>query len=154
MWIYRAICAQRELYGLGAVGCDSSGEVIPAMMSKGYGRTSAEESEACSLRKALRWARDLMIDTVVVETDCASIVTAINGDTLSLNSNLGFIILDCKHLMASFTICRLQHVGRSGNSVAHELARRALQAEGDFAWVGRTPDFIAHLVTRDRAVDR
>ncbi|GKV36829.1 hypothetical protein SLEP1_g44920 [Rubroshorea leprosula] len=60
-----AICAQRELYGLGAVARDSSGEVIAAMMSEGYGQISAEESEACSLRNALRWARDLMIDKLL-----------------------------------------------------------------------------------------
>ncbi|GLT59332.1 hypothetical protein SLA2020_321580 [Shorea laevis] len=149
-----AICAQRELYGLGAVARDSSGEVIAAMMFKGYGQISAEESEACSLRKALKWARDLMFYKVVVETDCASIVTAINGDYLSLNSNLGCILLDCKQLMAPFTICRLQHVRRSGNFVAHELARKALQAEDDFTWVDRAPEFIAHLVTGDREVDQ
>ncbi|GLT25967.1 hypothetical protein SLA2020_010650 [Shorea laevis] len=95
-----------------------------------------------------------MIDTVVVQTDCASVVTAINGNTLSLNSNLGYIILDCKHFMASFTICHLQHVRHSGNSGAHELARRALQAEDDFTWLGGTPDFIAHLVTTDRPIDQ
>ncbi|GKV36865.1 hypothetical protein SLEP1_g44951 [Rubroshorea leprosula] len=149
-----AISAQQKIYGSGAVARDSSGEVVSAMMSKEQGLVSTEVSEACSLRQALKWAKDLMLDKVVVETDCASIVTAINCDTYCFNSSLRHILMDCKNLMASFTICRLQHVGRNGNSVAHELARRALQAEDDLIWFGETPKFIAHLCNGIRHADQ
>ncbi|GLT27362.1 hypothetical protein SLA2020_023680 [Shorea laevis] len=145
-----AVFEQQRMFGSGAVARNSVGEVLAAITSKGNGFLSAEESEACSLRKALQWAKDFMFDNIVVEVDCASIVTAIHSGTHSLNSSLGAILSDCHHLMASFTSCQLQHVRRSGNSVAHELARRALQAEDDRIWVGVTPDFIAHHVTGDK----
>ncbi|GKV17627.1 hypothetical protein SLEP1_g28105 [Rubroshorea leprosula] len=117
-----AIFEQQRLYGVGVMAQDSSREVLAAMVSKGHGMLSMEECETCSLRNALKWAKNLMFDKIVVEINCTSIVTAINNNHI-LNFNLGIILLDCKHLMASFAICRLQHVQRIGNSVAHELAR-------------------------------
>ncbi|GLT44407.1 hypothetical protein SLA2020_183090 [Shorea laevis] len=120
------------------------------MMSKGQGLISIEESEAGSLWKPLKWVNDLMFSKIVVETNCASIVPTINSDNQPLNSNLGHILLDCKTLMASFTICHLQHVRCSGNSIAHELAKRALHAKDESTWLGDIPKFIAHLVIGDR----
>ncbi|GKV39597.1 hypothetical protein SLEP1_g47348 [Rubroshorea leprosula] len=120
---------KQRMFDSGTVARNSLGDVLAAITSKGNGLLLAEESEACSLQKALQWATDLMFDNIVVEVDCASMVTAINSGTHSLNSNLGTNLLDSHNLMASFTTCRLQHVHRRGNSVAHELARRALQPE-------------------------
>ncbi|GLT41992.1 hypothetical protein SLA2020_160160 [Shorea laevis] len=121
-----AVFEQQRLHGVGAVAHDSDEEVLTAMICKGQGLLSAEETEACSLQKAIKWVKDLMFDRIVVETDCASIVTAINSDTQTLNSSLGTILLDSKNLMAFFTTCQLQHVRRTRNAVAHELAKWAL----------------------------
>ncbi|GLT25850.1 hypothetical protein SLA2020_009530 [Shorea laevis] len=79
------------------------GDVLAAITSKGNGLLSAKESEACSLRKTLQWAKNLMFDNIVIEVDCASIVMAINNGTQSLNSRLGTILLDYHNLMAFFT---------------------------------------------------
>ncbi|GLT48412.1 hypothetical protein SLA2020_220410 [Shorea laevis] len=98
-----------------AVARDSLGEVMAAMVCKGQGLVPTEIAEACSLRHALRWAQNLSFRRIIMESDCASIVTALNSSTLSFHSSLGAVLLDCKRLMTSFLSCHVQHVRREGN---------------------------------------
>ncbi|GLT58959.1 hypothetical protein SLA2020_318120 [Shorea laevis] len=116
---------------MGALAWNHAGEVLAAMASKGQGAVEAEVAEACSLRRALQSAHSLAFRRLVVESDCATIVSAITSETFKMNSSLGLILLDCKALLESFEYCRVQHVRRTGNAAAHELARRALTAEAD-----------------------
>ncbi|GLT28396.1 hypothetical protein SLA2020_033360 [Shorea laevis] len=121
------------------------------MACKGQGAVVAEVAEACSLRKALKWAQDLCLDRIIVESDCANIITAMNSDLPPWNSNLGLIISDSRMLMTSFLSCRFQHTRREGNSVTHELAKRALHAEADEHWVDDVPEIVVHLVMGDKS---
>ncbi|GLU03679.1 hypothetical protein SLE2022_208660 [Rubroshorea leprosula] len=144
-----AISVQNGAYGMGAVARNHQGEVLAAMACKGQGAVAAEIAEACSLRMALQWAHDLTFRKVFLETDCVSLVTAINNEFLSTNSSLGAVLLDCRVLMTSFMHCQVNHIRREGNAVAHELAKRALHAEANEYWIEEVPIDIAHLVTGD-----
>ncbi|GLU00014.1 hypothetical protein SLE2022_174120 [Rubroshorea leprosula] len=110
---------------MGALARNESGEVLAAMVCKGQGAVEPEVAEACSLRRALHWAQSLAFRRNIVESDCATIVSAITSETFNMNSSLGLVLLDCKALLASFESYQLQHVRRTGNAAAHELARRA-----------------------------
>ncbi|GKV09429.1 hypothetical protein SLEP1_g20934 [Rubroshorea leprosula] len=145
-----AVSEQGHIFGMGALARDHHGEVLATMVCQGQGAVEAEMAEACSLRRALLWAQMLTLRRIEVETDCAAIVLAINNRTLNMNSSLGIILLDCRALMSYFVSCRLKHVRRTGNAVAHELARRALTIEADQFWVEDIPDTVAHFVTGDR----
>ncbi|GLT80072.1 hypothetical protein SLA2020_515330 [Shorea laevis] len=144
-----AVSAHQRTHGMGAVARNSSGEVVAAMSCKGQGAVSAEIAEACCLRKALKWARDLSFEKVIMESDCASLVTAMNSHLSDINSSLGTVLSDCKLLMASIPDCHVKFIRRVGNSVAHELARRALHAEDDEYWIAAVPFFLAHIVTKE-----
>ncbi|GKV42573.1 hypothetical protein SLEP1_g49956 [Rubroshorea leprosula] len=63
---------------------------------------------------------------------------------------LGNILLDCKLLMSSFLHCQVKHVRQTGNAVAHELAKRELQGEGDEFLRDEIPDYLAPFATRDK----
>ncbi|GLT45633.1 hypothetical protein SLA2020_194520 [Shorea laevis] len=145
-----ALSSQTRVSGMGAVARDSSGEVLAALACKGPEVVVAEIAEVCSLRKALRWAQELSFRKVIMETDCASIVTAINSTIPNVHSALSPVLSDCRQLMSSFLSCTVQHVHREGNSVAHELAKRALHAEADEYWIEEVPMGIAQLVTGDK----
>ncbi|GLT72259.1 hypothetical protein SLA2020_483830 [Shorea laevis] len=147
-----AISDEERVHGMGAVARDSLGEVMAAMACKGHGLVPAEIAEACSLRHALRWAQNLSFRRIIMESDCASIVTALNSSTLSFHSSLGAVLLDCKRLMASFLSCHVQHVRREGNAVAHELAKRALHAEADEFWIEEVPASLAHIVIGEKPI--
>ncbi|GKV08912.1 hypothetical protein SLEP1_g20481 [Rubroshorea leprosula] len=146
-----ATSGQQQNFGIGAVARDHDGNVVAAMACKGQGAVVAEIAEACSLRKALQWARGLSFDRIILESDCATIVTAMQHESPPLNSTLGLIISDSKMLMTSFLSCRVQHTRREGNSVAHELAKRAIQAEADECWGADLPELIAQFVIRDKS---
>ncbi|GLT40631.1 hypothetical protein SLA2020_147480 [Shorea laevis] len=146
-----AISGQQQSFGMGAVAPDHTGNVVAAMACKGHGAVAAKVAEACTLRKALQWARDLSFKKIIVESDCANIITAMHSVFPAMNSSLGLIISDSRMLMTSFLDCRLQHTRREGNSVAHELAKRALQAEADEYWVSDIPGNIAQFVMGDKS---
>ncbi|GLT42244.1 hypothetical protein SLA2020_162570 [Shorea laevis] len=137
---------------MGALARNDSGEVLAAMACKGQEAVEPEVAEACSLRRALHWAQSLALRRIIVESDCATIVSAITSEPFNMNSSLGLILLDCKVLLASFESCRIQHVRQAGNAVAHELARRALTAEADEFRVDDIPSPIEHIVTGDRSL--
>ncbi|GKV15332.1 hypothetical protein SLEP1_g26129 [Rubroshorea leprosula] len=141
-----AISVKQRNFGMGAILRDCSGEVMAAMACKDQGAVEATVAEACSLRRALQWAHDLSLTRIIMESDYACIVTALNIDSFTANSNWGSVLLDCKMLMKSFLACRVRLVRRTGNSVAHELAKRALQAEADEYWVGAIPADMAHAI--------
>ncbi|GKV06524.1 hypothetical protein SLEP1_g18408 [Rubroshorea leprosula] len=63
---------------------------------------------------------------------------------------LGNVLSDCKLLMSSFLHCRVKHVRRTGNAVAHELAKRALRAEGDEFFRNEMLDYLAPFVSSDK----
>ncbi|GKV05491.1 hypothetical protein SLEP1_g17495 [Rubroshorea leprosula] len=67
-----AIFEQQQLHGVGVVARNSIKEVLAAMISKGQGLLSVEETEACNLRKALKWAKDLMFNKIGMEMNCAT----------------------------------------------------------------------------------
>ncbi|GLU21284.1 hypothetical protein SLE2022_374300 [Rubroshorea leprosula] len=134
---------------MGAVARDHHGDVLATMACQGKDVVVAELVEAHSVRHALRWANELNLGKIIIETDCASIVTALLSD-IALNSELGNILSDCKSMMASFPYCHVQHTRRTGNAVAHELAKRALQAEGNEFFISEIPVFLAPFVARDK----
>ncbi|GLU01763.1 hypothetical protein SLE2022_190500 [Rubroshorea leprosula] len=144
-----AVSAHQRIYGMGAVAQNSSGAVVAAMSCKGQGTVCAEIAKACCLRKALQWACELSFEKVIMELDCASLVTAMNSPLSDINSSLGTVLSDCKLLMASINNCHVKFIRRVGNSVAHELAWRALHAEDDEYWTVEVPPFLAHIVTKE-----
>ncbi|GLU05614.1 hypothetical protein SLE2022_227070 [Rubroshorea leprosula] len=79
-------------------------------------------------------------------------VTAKNSKIPIMHSAFGSILSDCRQLMSSFLFCTIQNVHREGNSVAHELAKRALHAEADEYWIEEVPIGIAQLVTGDKPI--
>ncbi|GLU12062.1 hypothetical protein SLE2022_287710 [Rubroshorea leprosula] len=144
-----AVAEQRRVFGMGAVARDHCGEVLATMACQGRDVAAADIVEACSIRRAMQWAQELNLGRIIIETDCASIVTALSNN-VALNSDLGNVLSDCKLLMSSFLHCRVKHVRRTGNAVAHELAKRALRAEGDEFFINEMPDYLAPFVSRDK----
>ncbi|GLT41638.1 hypothetical protein SLA2020_156850 [Shorea laevis] len=97
----------------------------------------------------MQWAQELNLGRIIIETNCASIVTTLSKN-VALNSDSGNVLSDCKLLMSSFLHCQIKYVRQTGNAVAHELAKRALQVEGDEFLKNKILDYFAPLVTTDK----
>ncbi|GKV02679.1 hypothetical protein SLEP1_g15077 [Rubroshorea leprosula] len=83
---------------------------------------------------------------VIMESDCASLVTSMNSHFSAINSSLGTVLSDCKLRMASIIDCHVQFIRYKGNSVAHDLARWALHVEDDKHWITEVPSFLMHIL--------
>ncbi len=59
------------------------------------------------------------------------------------------IIEDAKDLLLGFRSHKFSHTCRSGNSVAHALARRALDIHNCLVWMEDVPPNIVHVLLND-----
>ncbi|XP_030478363.2 uncharacterized protein LOC115695438 [Cannabis sativa] len=107
-----------ESYGLGMVTCDASGLLIQGRTKLLSGMVELIVAEAIGVREVLSWIKDSGWSNVHVETDCLSVVQAIQG-SLSMISLFGLVIQDCKNLLASLYNVYISFVKRSANVVVH-----------------------------------
>lgn len=80
------------------------------------------EGEAASLLQAIQWAHGLGLQQVIIELDAKVVVDNIHTNYCDL-SEFGFIISECKHLLALKPTYEVVYVRRQVNVVVHSLAR-------------------------------
>ncbi|GLT27551.1 hypothetical protein SLA2020_025380 [Shorea laevis] len=108
---------------MGVVTHHHHGDALATMACQGKDVVVAKLAEAHNVRHALRWANKLNLGKIIIETDCASLITGLLSD-IALNSKLGNILSYYKSMMASFPYCHVQHTRQTRNVVAHKLAKR------------------------------
>ena len=118
----------------------ASSKVLPSTFT-------AEVTKALALQDGVLLALELGISHVIVEFDALSIIQAINEGVLG--GELGHIVQNVKDISSSFSWCSFQHLIRSGNRVAHELARAARDSGVSQVWKGVCPSFMEHIILKD-----
>jgi ribonuclease HI len=133
----------------GAVVRNEEGNVLLAAWRTRANVASAEEAEALAclegIRLAVEWAR---LPTEV-ETNCATLVKAVNGIGTSRARWSGHIE-EIKGSSRMLSACKVAHVGRDANQVAHDLAQLAKKKRQCMAMHGNVPLEIRALVDCDR----
>ena len=66
-----------------------------------------------------------------------------------LHTPYGLVIEDTKALIQEFQRLTLSHTRRSGNSVAHALARRASDCNSFLVWLEEVPPDITYVLLND-----
>ncbi|KAK9991601.1 hypothetical protein SO802_026586 [Lithocarpus litseifolius] len=107
----------------------------------------AEITEALALQEGVLLALDLGISHAIFESDALSIIQAITDGVLG--GDLGHIVQNIKDLSSSFSWCSFQHLKRSGNRAAHELARATKVSGVSQVWNGVCLSFVEHIVLED-----
>ena len=118
----------------------TSSKVLPSTFS-------TEVTEALALLDGVLLALELGIFRVIFESDALSIIQAINESVLG--GELGHIVQNIKDISSSFSWCSFQHLNRSGNRTAHELARAARDSGVMQVWKGVCPSFVEHIILKD-----
>ncbi|PRQ31246.1 putative ribonuclease H-like domain-containing protein [Rosa chinensis] len=85
-----------------------------------------------------------MVD-VNIETDCAAVITALNGSMEDF-SEVGCIVEDCKAYLSAITSFSLQPIFREANGVTHRLAYLASVSYLDDYWLDETPMIIQDVL--------
>ena len=113
---------------------DNVGGVLAPLTKKIPLPQMVVDVEVVATRRAIMLARDLNLNSIILEGDSQIITRAIQAKEQSLAS-YGNLIEEIKILADSFLNFRISHVKRKGNSVAHNLARHARHVSGLVVWI-------------------
>ena len=97
--------------------------------------------ETMGLLEGMKWAHNKHWNRVCFETDCAVLVTALNGSLAPFQNEVGGIIQQCLALGSSFESIQFVHVRRSNNVVADAITRWATNASESCEWNEELSDF-------------
>ena len=101
--------------------------------SKGFclGKTTNNVAEYAGLLRALNAAKQRQAKTICAYTDSELMARQINGQYRVKSPNLRELYADCMQLLNSFDKWEVAHIRRDKNSLADELANRAMDAGCD-----------------------
>jgi ribonuclease HI len=109
-----------------------------------------EQAELLACRMGLQLAKSLGLRKVVLETDCATAVVKMVDKELDRSIH-GSIVEEIKGLLQDFEEVRVKHVRRSGNMVAHKLAKFSCIDKSCNRWVVVPPEYIVETLASDYA---
>ncbi|KAK6164642.1 hypothetical protein DH2020_001506 [Rehmannia glutinosa] len=131
--------------GVGAVIRDHRGEVIKTIYKLMSTEYEVDIAEAIACREGLTLAKHLGLKSVVLETDSWTIHHKLRHNAHDL-SYLGNILQDIKMILVYFDSFSSSFVKRSGNTVAHNLARLAFSLNIPETVIGETPVLFLDIV--------
>ncbi|XP_061993526.1 uncharacterized protein LOC133711411 [Rosa rugosa] len=120
--------------GIGAIIRDENGTFLAAIARPFSLVRSALHMEIEAMRAGLLLAIHQGMTNVDIETNCATVVTALNGEMEDL-SKIGSIVEDCKAYLQALSPFHLQYIYREVNGVAHRLAHLASLSVLDEYWL-------------------
>ncbi|KAL5811138.1 hypothetical protein ACOSQ4_027706 [Xanthoceras sorbifolium] len=123
----------RNITALGAVARNSSDDVIMS----GIDFISA-------IFFGLSLAVDRGLLDLVIESDCAQVIKLLNDNTV-VRSDIGLVLNDIREILRlSSPRFSFVHIRRSGNLVAHSLAKLAFSKVDCCVWVNDFPRALVH----------
>ncbi|KAL2936143.1 3-methyl-2-oxobutanoate hydroxymethyltransferase [Bienertia sinuspersici] len=139
---------EEEQTGIGAVMRDAEGDVMMAMCQTIEGSHEVEVKEAMVAKQALIIAIEGGLFRVLLETDNLKLSQHIKKKRVDRN-NFGTIVKDILGLSERCESFKVSHVKRSGNMVAHQLAKVSKKYGEMRVWVEEAPEEVQDLVTVD-----
>jgi ribonuclease HI len=108
---------------MAAIARDEGGPFQGASVLVMEGVSSPEIEEAMACREGLALAKDLVLQKVRIATNCANVVTSMQGPRMG---PYGHIIREIKAEVASFAEAEVVHESRKSNGEAHNLAKSSV----------------------------
>ena len=113
---------------------DSQGLAMVSLAQNIQLASSVAEMEALAASWALELAAELGFDRVIFEGDSTSVITSLT-DQVSNLAPFGLLIKEAQDLALRLNHVKFQHIGRDGNSIAHNFVRHARHVIGFFVWM-------------------
>ncbi|XP_057720352.1 uncharacterized protein LOC130934843 [Arachis stenosperma] len=142
-----ASTSENGLVGIGIVARDNFGAILMASTWKGDLSLNSQEAEALACLMGLEKAQQCCFFDVIVENDNIEVIQSLRLNKRQNNYFESFIV-DCFNLVTSLRSVKFSHVKRSGNRVAHELAKIALTNPNE-VWMEDAPSNICNLAFLD-----
>jgi ribonuclease HI len=143
-----AIFKDSNAGGIGVVIRDNAGMVIATLSQKVRGPQTVEMIEALAARRAIIFAKEVGIADVEFEGDAVNVIRDLSSQ-VPIHTPYGLIIEDARAILQNLQRSSLSHTRRSGNTVAHALARRASNCNSPLIWMEEVPPDITHVLLND-----
>jgi ribonuclease HI len=134
-------------WGLGMVLRREDGGCVGAATRDVWGLTEAIEAEAMGLAIAIEFLKGFQHQEVIIELDNQLVVNTVINRSYP-RKYWGNLARSSEHFFSENPNCSICWVRRSGNVVAHHLARHAA-VEPNSTWVGFAPLCIANHIQKD-----
>ena len=108
----------------------------------------SDEVEALAAVRAITLAMDLNLPSFIVEGDSEVVISALRKEEESFSS-FGHLISSIKHYLHSCNCISFSHTCRSGNLVAHSLAKLARHIDEFFVWMEDVPPQVNDILLAD-----
>jgi ribonuclease HI len=106
-------------------------------------------AEAVAAWTAATLIGQLELKDVILEGDSLSVVQVLRSEERS-GALFGHLMDEAKLLLQSCHTWEVQHVQRSGNEVAHQLAKLALDQNIEHMWTDSFPSCISEIVMAEK----
>ncbi|KAL5812922.1 hypothetical protein ACOSQ3_027872 [Xanthoceras sorbifolium] len=138
-----------NITGLGAIARNSSDDVIMSGIDFISGLLDPAIAEAKAIFFGLSLAVDRGLLDLVIESDCAQVIKLLNDNTV-VRSDIGLVLNDIREILRlSSPRFSFVHIRRSGNLVAHSLAKLAVSKVDCCVWVNDFPPCVGSLIEVD-----
>jgi ribonuclease HI len=107
-----------------------------------------ERAELLACRRAVLLAKEVGTPKLVLEIDCAGVVSKLNNRELDRSAH-GPLIEDIKLFLGEFEGSLVTHARQSCNGVAHRLAKEGCGNNLCEVWLRSPPEFVMNLVASD-----
>ena len=110
--------------------------------------SSVVEMEALAATRAMELAVEIGLDRIIFEGDSSIVIRGLTNQVPNF-APLSFLTKEANELANRLTRVKFQHVGREGNSVAHNLARHARHVIGFSIWMEDVPSLCFEMYQAD-----
>lgn len=136
--------------GLGGVSRDYVGDVLVSTCMQVPGTFSVDVAEAMALRHALKINLEAGFSKFIIEVDNLKLYSHL-AKGISEPTFFGGVIADIRHLTKMCQQLSFSFIRRSGNSVAHALAKLSFKYDDFRVWLECIPNALEALVSADIA---
>ena len=134
--------------GLGVVVRDSHGNAIASLSEQAPLLFAPVIVEAMAAARAMTFAQELGITKFILEGDLKVVINTLQNTEASL-SKFGHILESAKSTLVTSNCIAFSHIRRSGNRVAHNLAKHARHVRGLSVWVEDIPPHLYDVLFAD-----
>ena len=127
---------------------DMNGQVVVSMAETFPLPFPVIAVEIIAATKALRFANDLGLPSIVLEGDSKITIDALASENLSL-TEYGHLVDEAKELARDFMYIEFNHVLRQKNGAAHNIARHARHVSEYSVWMEDVPPHLFSVIQVD-----
>ncbi|KAL5551374.1 hypothetical protein UlMin_001550 [Ulmus minor] len=140
-----AWCSNQKKFGLGSVIRDHTGKVLGSAATPVSSSVSVAVAESWALENGASLAKQMGFSAVILESDCLGVTKALDSRTLH-DSDLSYIFDSIYEICNEFDMYKFSYTPRTGNQVAHSLAKLALSLEHDQSWPSGIPESLIPII--------